>query len=198
MARGVPKHEAPRQAIPKQDRHAAAAAEDRALFREAIGPVRPLHAAAPPARAPRPEPRPRQGEADEAQALATARTRPFAVADPLAFEAAAHRRADVPERVLKRLRRGQYAVEDEIDLHHLSAVHARASLRRFLSEARRERAVCVRIVHGKGLRSSAGGPVLKPLVERTLAQRAEVLAYASAPAAQGGTGAVLALLAPRR
>lgn len=193
MARGVPK-----RAVSEQDPHSAAAAEDRDLFRQAIGPVRPLRAAAAPARAPRPEPRPRQGEADEARALAIARASPFAVADPLAFDAAAHRRADVPERVLKRLRRGQYAVEDEIDLHHLSAVHARASLRRFLTEARRERAVCVRIVHGKGLRSRPGGPVLKPLVERTLAQRLEVLAYASAPAAQGGTGAVLALLAPRR
>jgi DNA-nicking Smr family endonuclease len=52
----------------------------------------------------------------------------------------------------------------------------------------------VRIVHGKGLHSDSGVPVLKNLVDRILRQRADVLAYHSAPAAQGGHGAVLVLL----
>ena len=57
---------------------------------------------------------------------------------------------------------------------------------------------CVRIIHGKGLRTVDGGSVLKALVDRLLRQRADVLAFASAPEAMGGTGAVLVLLAKRR
>ena len=53
-------------------------------------------------------------------------------------------------------------------------------------------------VHGKGLHSESGVPVLKNLVDRLLRQRADVLAFASAPAAQGGHGAVLVLLNRRR
>ena len=56
---------------------------------------------------------------------------------------------------------------------------------------------CVRIVHGKGRYSAEGVPVLKNLVDRLLRQRGDVLAFHSAPAAQGGTGAVLVLLKPR-
>jgi DNA-nicking Smr family endonuclease len=56
---------------------------------------------------------------------------------------------------------------------------------------------CVRIVHGKGLNSGTGVPVMKNLVDRVLRQRGDVIAFHSAPAAQGGTGAVLVLLAAR-
>jgi DNA-nicking Smr family endonuclease len=61
----------------------------------------------------------------------------------------------------------------------------------------------VRIIHGKGSHgpasiASSGMPVLKNLVDRLLRQRADILAFHSAPPAQGGTGAVLVLLAPRR
>ena len=67
----------------------------------------------------------------------------------------------------------------------------------FLNDARQHGLGCVRIVHGKGLHGDSGAPVLKNLVDRLLRQRADVLAFHSAPAAQGGTGAVLVLLAKR-
>jgi DNA-nicking Smr family endonuclease len=69
-------------------------------------------------------------------------------------------------------------------------------LKRFLNDARGGFHPCVRIVHGKGLRSE-GAPVLKQIVDRVLRQRGDVIAFASAPPAQGGSGAVLVLLEPR-
>jgi len=107
-----------------------------------------------------------------------------------------YRRDEVPPHVLKRLARGQYAVQDELDLHHTSAAHAEAMLREFLHEAHLHEYRCVRIIHGKGVHSDRGVPVLKNLVDRLLRRRADVLAFHSAPAAQGGTGAALVLLRP--
>ena len=71
---------------------------------------------------------------------------------------------------------------------------AREAIRSFLDECLARGEYCVRIVHGKGLRSRADGPVLKRLTATLLARRKDVLAYASARPAQGGTGAVVVLL----
>ena len=64
------------------------------------------------------------------------------------------------------------------------------------AEARQHGLRCVRIVHGKGLRSKAHGPVLKQLTDTLLRRRADVLAFTSARPTQGGTGAVIVLLQP--
>jgi DNA-nicking Smr family endonuclease len=106
----------------------------------------------------------------------------------------AFRRDAVLPRTLKRLAAGLYSVQDELDLHHLPAQDAEKVLKQFLTHARDEGRACVRVIHGKGLRSEAG-PVLKAMVDGVLRHRGDVLAFASAPAAQGGTGAVLVLLA---
>lgn len=165
---------------------------DEALFREAVGPIRPIQAPDPVRTLP-PAPRPRQREADEADALHSAQHGSLIeLAD--GGEALSYRRDHIPPRLLRRLARGQFVAQDEIDLHRMTVAVARAALRRFLGEARRDGLTCVRIVHGKGQRSEAGLSVLKPLVADLLARRSEVLAFASAPAAQGGTGAVLVLL----
>jgi DNA-nicking Smr family endonuclease len=105
------------------------------------------------------------------------------------------RRSQVPARVLERLRRGEFALEDEIDLHGLTAVLAREALRGFLAEALFRQLRCVRVVHGKGLRSGPRGPVLKHAVNLWLRRIDRVLAFASAPRQNGGTGAVYVLLA---
>lgn len=171
--------------------------DDAALFRAAIGPVREL----PPsiARPPKPKPRPvpRMAARDEADALGEFRR--AMLADTLeAGDALSFRRDNVPPRVLQRLRRGEYAAQEELDLHHSGAVEGEAMLREFLRDARRAGLGCIRIVHGKGLHSDSGIPVLKNLVDRVLRQRADVLAFHSAPPAQGGHGAVLVLLSKAR
>lgn len=169
--------------------------DDAALFRSAIGPVRELPRAQPPPARPKPRPSTRMAERDEAEALGEFRQ--MLGPHPLeAGDALRHRRDDVPPRVLKRLGQGLYAAQDELDLHAATAAGAELLLRRFLQEARDAGLPCVRVIHGKGL-NSAGVPVLKNVVDRLLRQRGDVLAFHSAPAAQGGTGAVLVLLKPR-
>lgn len=172
--------------------------EDAALFREAIGHVRRMEEVpAVGVEKPRPEPTARQFAEDEAEALRASREDPFAApAGPA--EDLAYRRDEVSPKVLRRLKRGEYAVQDEVDLHALGVDSAGTLLREFLLDARRRGHLCVRVVHGKGLRSGSTGPVIRRMTEGLLRQRGDVLAFASAPAAQGGTGAVLVLLAPRR
>lgn len=165
-------------------------------FREAVRDVRRLEAAEPAIAPPRPAPRARFRRLDERQVLAESlELGPgellVETGDELLF-----RRAHLPRRLTDRLRRGEFAVADEIDLHGLSALEARAALRDFLAAALRRRLTCVRIVHGKGLRSGPRGPVLKHAVNTWLRKVDAVIAFASAPRRDGGTGAVYVLLAP--
>ncbi len=172
--------------------------DDGALFRSAIGEVKPLRKVETPAiTRPRPKPRARMAEQDEAQALGEF-ARLLQSGAPLeAGDVASYRRDTLPARMFQRLRRGQYSVQDELDLHGANAAQAEHLLRKFLLEAHAHDHGCVRIIHGKGLQSDGGAPVLKNLVDRLLRQRNDVLAFHSAPPAQGGTGAVLVLLARR-
>jgi len=171
--------------------------DDAALFRAAIGPVRALPPAVAPPAKPKPRPLPRMAARDESEALGEFRR--ALAADVLeAGDALAYRQPSLPGRVLQRLRRGDYAAQDELDLHHVDAAQAEAMLRRFLRESVQAGLGCVRIVHGKGLHSDSGVPVIKNLVDRVLRQRADVLAFHSAPPAQGGHGAVLVLLSKPR
>lgn len=175
----------------------AAPGDDAALFRDAVGPVRVLPATPPPPAVPKPKPRAHMAVRDDVAARSEFR-RMLDIDRLEAGDALSFRRDDVPPRVLRRLRRGEYAAQEELDLHHAPAAKAEALLREFLREAAQAGLGCVRIVHGKGLHSDSGVPVLKNLVDRTLRQRAGVLAFHSAPPGQGGTGAVLVLLAARR
>jgi DNA-nicking Smr family endonuclease len=104
------------------------------------------------------------------------------------------RRSGVPETVLRRLRRGQYRVEAEIDLHGMTVAEASAQLGDFLRTARVNDLRCVRVIHGKGLRSGNRGPVLKNTVNALLRRSDPVLAFASARPVAGGTGATLVLI----
>ena len=113
-------------------------------------------------------------------------------------EEVSYRRPDLPERTFRQLRRGRFRIEDETDLHGLTAAQARIRLRAFIVESAACGLGCVRVIHGKGLRSGPRGPVLKTLVQRWLAQWEEVLAFVSARARDGGSGAVYVLLRRRR
>lgn len=95
---------------------------------------------------------------------------------------------------LRKLRRGQYAIEAELDLHGQTVEEAREQVASFLRETSDEGRRCVRIVHGKGLSSLARIPILKNKVNGWLRQKEEVLAFCSARPADGGTGAVYVLL----
>jgi DNA-nicking Smr family endonuclease len=110
-------------------------------------------------------------------------------ADALSFQ-----RAGVRTQVVRRLRRGLIPVEGELDLHGLSQAAARDQLAEFLAYSRNSGRRCVRIIHGKGYRSGARGPVLKMAVDLWLRRHFDVMAFTSARAVDGGTGAVYVLL----
>ncbi len=172
--------------------------DEAALFRQAMAGVQPLKTRerVPPARR-APRARARFARAERAAVLReslSAGTDLYEVqpGDELLF-----RRPGVPEHVLRALRRGRYRVEAETDLHGLNAAEAAAHLGQFLRAARARDLRCVRIIHGKGLRSGARGPVLKNTVNALLRRADAVLAFASARPADGGTGATLVLLGRR-
>ena len=173
---------------------AAISEDDARLFREAIGEVRHIDAPAAPPSAPKPAPRPRMFEADEAAVPSELLEMAFDPATLEVGEELAYLRDGYPPKLLRQLKRGQYSVQDEIDLHQMNAAAAQAAIAGFLAEAKQHGLHCVRIVHGKGLRSKAAGPVLKALTDRLLRRRDDVVAFASARPAQGGTGAVVVLL----
>ncbi len=115
----------------------------------------------------------------------------------LSGEDIAFRRPGIAERTFRKLRRGRFSIEEEIDLHGLTRSEARTALKDFLSECVERRLGCVRVIHGKGTRSGPDGPILKGLVHDWLAQWDDVLAFASAQAKHGGNGAVYVLLSKR-
>jgi DNA-nicking Smr family endonuclease len=110
-------------------------------------------------------------------------------------EALTFLRQGLPRQILRKLRNGHWAVQAELDLHGLRVDEAKAKLRVFLAECRKAGVRCVRVVHGKGLRSRNREPVLKFKVRNWLMQREEILAFIEARAAVGGSGAVIVLLA---
>lgn len=114
---------------------------------------------------------------------------PIAGGDALSFQ-----RSGVRIQVMRRLRRGLYPVEDELDLHGLSQTEARDRLAEFIAISRDAGRRCVRIIHGKGYRSGARGPVLKTAVNLWLRRHLDVMAFASARPIDGGTGALYVLL----
>ncbi len=109
-------------------------------------------------------------------------------------EALSYRRHGIGPDVVRRLRRGEWAVKGQIDLHGLRTDEAREALTAFLNRALRDEWRCVRVIHGKGLGSVGREPVLKAKVPRWLVQRQEVLAFCQARPNDGGSGALIVLL----
>jgi DNA-nicking Smr family endonuclease len=168
--------------------------EDRKLFRTALGGVRPLRQTrTAPARA-RAAARAMSRRADERRMLAESLELAADEIDIETGEELVYRRDGVPEATLRRLRRGHYTRRDDLDLHGMTQAEARLAILDFLADARRRDLRCVRIVHGKGLRSGHRGPVLKAAVNRWLRRHAAVRAFCSARPPDGGTGALYVLL----
>ena len=175
-----------------------AAEDDTELFRSAMRDVQRLPDNAPaPATTSKPSPRARFTRADQQEVL---RESLHAVDDPALLETGDElnfRRDHVPHRVLLKLRRGQYAVMAEIDLHGMNAIQARSALAEFIKDALLQAHSCVRVVHGKGRRSGPRGPVRKNVVNLWLRKCDAVSAFGSARPIDGGSGAVYVLLRTR-
>lgn len=168
--------------------------DDNDLFRQAVADARPLNVDKLPPYRQRVAPYPKQRHADEQAVLQESLS-------PLSFESewslddeATHSQPGVQKRVMDKLRRGQYRVEAELDLHRLTAEQAYEVLTRFIGICQAEHKRCVRIIHGKGLGSVNKQPVLKHKVTHWLRQWDNVLAFCPARRCDGGTGAVYVLL----
>jgi len=175
----------------------AAAERQRQLFATAVGRVTPLPAdrrvdIAPP----RPPPEPRQRELDEQAALREAWSDEVDVESLLLTDdGLSFRRPGVGPEVVTRLRRGEWSIQGQVDLHGLRRDEAREQLASFVKEATRRGQRCLRVVHGMGHGSPGREPVLKAKAQRWLAQCNEVIAFAQASGPQGGAGALIVLLA---
>jgi len=171
---------------------------ERELFAHTVGPVAPLRqrARAVIERA-RASPVPRQRERDEAAVLREAISDEFDVETLLETDdALSYRRRGIGPEVVRKLRRGVWAIQGQLDLHGLRRDEARERLGAFLRDADRHGLRCVRVIHGKGHGSPGREPVLKAKVKSWLAQKSEVIAFTQARAADGGHGALLVLLRP--
>jgi DNA-nicking Smr family endonuclease len=97
-------------------------------------------------------------------------------------------------RLLKKLRRGDYVIQDELDLHGLVATDAKLETHGFINECAADKVRAIRIIHGKGHNSAGRKPVIKNMLLGWLNKNQHVIAVCTAPANDGGTGAVYVLL----
>ena len=111
-------------------------------------------------------------------------------------DALSYRRSGIGTEVTRKLRKGGWSIQGQVDLHGLRREDAREALIDFIKDAARMGWRCVRVVHGKGLGSPGKTPVLKGKVQSWLIQKQEVLAFVQARPAHGGAGALVVLLAP--
>lgn len=196
-----------RQAAEQEAARLAAAAKAKAekeLFSRAVGPVKALparhlpgnpghRASLPPAQ---PAPIPVQQQRDELAVMREAISDEFDVESLLdTDEALSFRRPGMGPDVVRKLRRGGWSIQGQLDLHGLRREDAREALAQFIKDAHKTGWRCVRVVHGKGLGSPGKTPVLKGKVQSWLIQKQEVLAFVQARPAEGGAGALVVLLA---
>ena len=171
---------------------------ERNLFARAVGVVQPLPDRKHTRLAPVPvEPVARQFQQDEAAALRDSLSDGFDVSTLLdTDEALSFRRPGIGVDVIQKLRKGDWSIQREIDLHGLRSDEARVALAEFIRQAHRQGLRCVRVVHGKGLGSPGKTPVLKSKVHSWLVQKNQVMAFVQAKPAEGGAGALVVLLRP--
>lgn len=167
--------------------------EESKLFRQAVEGAKPLpHSGRVQPAAKLPPPLPLQTLRDEQAALSESLS--DWVPPQESGDEASFLRPGLSRQVLKKLRRGHWVVQDELDLHGQNSDQARSSLVVFLNSSAKRGLRCVRIIHGKGLGSKNQEPVLKHKVRAWLTQREEILAYCEARPVDGGSGAMTVLL----
>lgn len=172
--------------------------DDTGSFRRLFGDAHRIETDKVPQPKRRPPARARFTREDERQVLDESLEHDIELIESLNGDAQSYRHPSVHRRTMRRLARGGFAVQDETDLHGLTVAQAREALAAFLDHALARGYTCVRVVHGKGLRSGQRGPVLRHKAGEWLRRRKAVLAYVSARQADGGTGALYVLLDPRR
>ncbi len=187
------------QALAEQARIAAEkrAEAERNLFARAVGKVAPIANQERVWSPPRPTARPLQQDLDDEAVMHESMSDEFDITTLLdADDQLSFRRPGIGTDVTRKLRKGEWSIQGQIDLHGLRSDEARNAMGQFIRDAKRMGWRCVRVVHGKGLGSPGKEPVLKSKVQRWLVQKNEVLAFVQAKPSDGGGGALLVLLGP--
>ena len=168
------------------------------LFQDAVKGVRKLKQTRVNHVPPKPTPVPRPREREDHKALADAFSDHFIPAHELESgdEVAYLRQGHSPD-ILRKLKRGHWDVQAQLDLHGMLAEEARLYVAEFLIQSKNRGARCLRIIHGKGFGSRNGEPVLKNRLRSWLMQQPEVIAYCQAKEEDGGGGALVVLLSAR-
>ena len=143
---------------------------------------------------PKPEPTPHETIKDQRRTLEESLDVSLEVEDLQPGDSLAFCRSGIQKTIFRKLKKGQFSVGAELDLHGFTRAEAQLEMSRFIKSARERDIRCVRIIHGKGYGSSNKGPKLKPMVNQWLQMRSEILAFCSARPIDGGTGAVYVLL----
>ena len=178
----------------KKKKKAIVSAQDKHLFRQAVSGVNRLDYDTVDHDLPRPRPIPIQHKRDEAQVIKDMMSDHFDIADVETGEELIFSRQGISPQQMRKLRRGQFSIGGQLDLHGMTSEMARTALATFLRDSQIAGIRCVRIIHGKGNGSRQKIPILKNKVNRWLRQKDEVLAFCSAKPIDGGTGAVYVLL----
>jgi DNA-nicking Smr family endonuclease len=169
--------------------------DDLGLFRRLMGDAKPLgKTATAPEQRPKVSPRARFARRDEREALRESLEADIDETETGAGESLRFQRPSVGRRTMRKLARGSFSVQDEIDLHGMTVPEAKNALLDFVERCELRGYTCVCIVHGKGLGSGHRGPILKGKVNKWLRQWDKVLAFVSTRQVDGGTGAVYVLL----
>ena len=168
---------------------------DDAEFRRAMSGAKPIKSVE---RAPHDKPKPkakaRFARADEREVLAESLEDDIDTIEQGHGGALRYHRQSVGKRTMRKLTRGGYSVQAEIDLHGMTLTEAKPRLADFIDYSATQGKLCVRVVHGKGIGSGERGPVLKNAVNRWLRNWDSVLAFVSTRQVDGGTGAIYVLL----
>lgn len=169
--------------------------DDIDLFRKAVSGAKPLRAGERVTEdVEKPAPKARFSRADETAVLQESLEADIDELQSHSGDGLRFHRPHVGKRTMRKLSRGSFSVQAEIDLHGMTVAEAKPRLGEFIDGCARDGKLCIRVVHGKGLGSGQRGPILKQKVNRWLRQWDSVLAFVSTPQVDGGTGAIYVLL----
>ena len=168
--------------------------DDIKLFRQTIVEVETIKYDGVDLSTPKPPPVPNQTILSEQETFNQMANDPFDIPDVEIGDELYFRRSGVQEQIIRKLRRGQFAIESELDLHGMTVNVAKKELNDFLYYCQSTNRRCIRIIHGKGHGSVNKIPVLKNKLNKWLQRYDSILAFCSAPSHDGGTGAIYVLI----
>ena len=168
--------------------------QDSNLFRQTIGEIDRIEHDGVDLSTSKPAPVPNQTNLSQQEALDVMANNPFDIPDVEIGDELYFRREGVQQQIMRKLHRGQFAIESELDLHGMTVSIAKKELNDFLVYCQSTNRRCIRIIHGKGHGSAGKIPVLKNKLNKWLQNYDSILAFCSAPTHDGGTGAIYALI----